>query len=302
MTAKDRNEDLNKEGCGRVVLYKEFGIVHAYTLECGYHSNTAEKQLPEIPNKNLKFKLRCKESNGLYTYDLKPLEGVEGEQAIGIQEQELDDTDNDHYKQGVPFYTTNVFSNLGKNLMVTLLDIWNKNPYPRVEDPNSLRKELASQNRKLDRFRREQSHLKTKEQNIVQLIEENFYATWRKRIACVDKRKKISSLISTKRASTLTKESDSRSIYYRDKPTKVSTATKFRASSEKEVLVITQYNREKDKDRDRDRDRDKDRDKDKDKDKEMNKELSCRPLRPKDVEDGSVFMKYSYKFRISKKF
>jgi hypothetical protein len=32
MKAKDRFEDMNKEGCGRVVLYKEFGVIHAYTL------------------------------------------------------------------------------------------------------------------------------------------------------------------------------------------------------------------------------------------------------------------------------
>lgn len=40
MKAKDRNEDMNKEGCGRVVFYKEFGLTHSYTLECGYHCNT----------------------------------------------------------------------------------------------------------------------------------------------------------------------------------------------------------------------------------------------------------------------
>lgn len=32
MKAKDKNEDLSKEGCGRVVFYKDFGVTHAYTL------------------------------------------------------------------------------------------------------------------------------------------------------------------------------------------------------------------------------------------------------------------------------
>ena len=40
MKAKDRNEDISKEGCGRVVFYKDFGLTHSYTLECGYHCNT----------------------------------------------------------------------------------------------------------------------------------------------------------------------------------------------------------------------------------------------------------------------
>ena len=40
MKAKDKNEDISKEGCGRVVFYREFGLTHSYTLECGYHCNT----------------------------------------------------------------------------------------------------------------------------------------------------------------------------------------------------------------------------------------------------------------------
>ena len=47
MKAKDRNEDFSKEGCGRVVFYKEFGLVHSYTLECGYHQKTADNTLQD---------------------------------------------------------------------------------------------------------------------------------------------------------------------------------------------------------------------------------------------------------------
>lgn len=45
MKAKDRNEDISKEGCARVVFYKEFGLVHSYTLECGYHLNSYDNTL-----------------------------------------------------------------------------------------------------------------------------------------------------------------------------------------------------------------------------------------------------------------
>lgn len=45
MTFKDSNENMTKEGCGRVVAYRTTGIVHSYTLELGFH--TCEKrQLP----------------------------------------------------------------------------------------------------------------------------------------------------------------------------------------------------------------------------------------------------------------
>lgn len=40
MTAKDRNDDLTKEGCGRVVFNKMFGQIYAYTMECGYTQST----------------------------------------------------------------------------------------------------------------------------------------------------------------------------------------------------------------------------------------------------------------------
>ena len=36
MTLKDKNEDLTKEGCGRVVFNRILGQVYAYTVECGY--------------------------------------------------------------------------------------------------------------------------------------------------------------------------------------------------------------------------------------------------------------------------
>lgn len=55
MKAKDRNEDFSKEGCGRVVFYKEFGLVHSYTLECGYHQNTADNTLQNEQNTGLRY-------------------------------------------------------------------------------------------------------------------------------------------------------------------------------------------------------------------------------------------------------
>ena len=39
MNAKDKNEDLSKEGCGRVVFNTHFSMPYAYTMECGYTSS-----------------------------------------------------------------------------------------------------------------------------------------------------------------------------------------------------------------------------------------------------------------------
>ena len=36
MNAKDKNEDMTKEGAGRVVFNTHFNMPFAYTMECGY--------------------------------------------------------------------------------------------------------------------------------------------------------------------------------------------------------------------------------------------------------------------------
>jgi hypothetical protein len=65
--------------------------------------------------------------------------------------------------------------------VITILDIWNKNPYSRLDDLNVHRKEIAERQAKLDRFRKEQAGIKTKQKRIVELIEEQFYGDWHKR-------------------------------------------------------------------------------------------------------------------------
>lgn len=60
MKAKDKNEDISKQGCGRVVFYKQFGLIHSYTLECGYHMNTFDNPLQNPINTNLKYLVKYK--------------------------------------------------------------------------------------------------------------------------------------------------------------------------------------------------------------------------------------------------
>jgi hypothetical protein len=48
----------------------------------------------------------------------------------------MDDVGSEHYRSPSALYTQRTFGNLGKNILVSILDIWGKNPYPRVADPN----------------------------------------------------------------------------------------------------------------------------------------------------------------------
>ena len=59
--------------------------------------------------------------------------------------------------------------------------MWHKNPYTRIVDANEQRKEIAEKQAKLDRFKKEQAGIKTKQKKIVELIETQFYAEWHKR-------------------------------------------------------------------------------------------------------------------------
>lgn len=79
------------------------------------------------------------------------------------------------------FFQPETFYNLGRNICISILDVWNKNPYTRVQNANEQRKEIADRQAKLDRFKKEQAGIKTKQKKIVELIETQFYAEWHKR-------------------------------------------------------------------------------------------------------------------------
>lgn len=65
--------------------------------------------------------------------------------------------------------------------MISLLDVWNKNPFTRITDIGAHRKEIAERQSKIDRFRKEQAGIKAKQKRIVELIEEQLYGEWHKR-------------------------------------------------------------------------------------------------------------------------
>ena len=55
MNAKDKNEDMTKEGCGRVVFNTHFQVPYAYTMECGYTCSTYINEICTIENAHRKF-------------------------------------------------------------------------------------------------------------------------------------------------------------------------------------------------------------------------------------------------------
>ena len=107
MRCKDRNDVKTKAGCGRVVAAKEFGLVHAYTLECGYHCAT---EFRSIVNLN-------------QYYRNSPWKYTQGD---------VSDWSSKLYVNGPPEFTPSIYENIGKQLLVSILDIFEWNPVSRI--------------------------------------------------------------------------------------------------------------------------------------------------------------------------
>ena len=159
MNSKDRKEQMTKEGSGRVQVYRLCNIIHSYTLECGFHqSNDANELAPPI------------QSDKKYGNDKQ----------YSFVEDSIEDVKGSIYQNGPPLYTVEIFENIGKNLLVSILDIFDKNPYSRIlnssyKNMDIVRREVALQVSKLDRFKKEEGKLMTKCKKITDFINETFY-------------------------------------------------------------------------------------------------------------------------------
>ncbi len=110
MNAKDRFEDLTKEGCGRVVMHKEANIIHSYSLQCGIISANNENVIPEPSNAEFKV----------------------GSKGLVREKLESKDYDGIRLADGTRLFQQDSYRNLGKNLLVSILDVYDKNPYNRI--------------------------------------------------------------------------------------------------------------------------------------------------------------------------
>lgn len=95
----------------------------------------------------------------------------------------MEDLSSDFYKNNpIPRFTIEAFENVGKALLVSILDIFEKNPYSRIPNTtyksiDNIRKEIAMATTKIDRFRKE-GNAKKKAKRIAELAYETFYKTF----------------------------------------------------------------------------------------------------------------------------
>jgi hypothetical protein len=112
MNMKDRNEEMTKEGCGRVVFNRILGQIYSYTMECGYTYSNYLNQLEPVSNMHRKH------------------------DKLGIITEDLDNIKGPYYSgKKISFFTIRSYQNLGRCILISILDLFDKNPFSRI--PNT---------------------------------------------------------------------------------------------------------------------------------------------------------------------
>ncbi|EAR85016.2 zinc carboxypeptidase family protein (macronuclear) [Tetrahymena thermophila SB210] len=164
MKARDKFEEMTKEGCGRVQVHQITKIIHAYTLECGFHQATQLNYLP--PASNAEFKI-----NDVLGFDYDPAEDNQSEIYKGKKEP--------------PVFVPILYQDVGKAILVTILDIFEKNPYSRI--PNSsyktidnIRRSIGWDCARIERFRKDPLAYK-KARKFNEFIQEAFFSEFERK-------------------------------------------------------------------------------------------------------------------------
>ncbi|KAL4471783.1 hypothetical protein ABPG72_008801 [Tetrahymena utriculariae] len=165
MKSKDRQDDLTKEGCGRVFVYQTSKIVHSYTLECGFHHATQLNPIAPCSNSDFKVNIEGKE----YKLD-------ENDKNLNVSNFLIQNGDG-----GINYFTPQMFEESGKAVLISLLDVYEKNPYSRIANTSysnieNIRKETAAEVARSDRIRQEDAQSYSKAKNIINLINESFFS------------------------------------------------------------------------------------------------------------------------------
>lgn len=116
---------------------------------------------------------------------------------FACKENDFTNIESDIYKETPTYYTIEMFEDIGKAMMVSILDIFEKNPCSRIVNTQygnmeTLRRELAKDTSKITRFKRDLA-VTRKCKRINELAKEVFYDDFAKK-NCFQREKHSSSL------------------------------------------------------------------------------------------------------------
>ena len=77
----------------------------------------------------------------------------------GFEKDSMEDIKSDFYKSSRFYFNQEAYENVGKNMMISILDIFEKNPYSRLPNTHyktldNIRKVVANETTKVERFRK----------------------------------------------------------------------------------------------------------------------------------------------------
>jgi Predicted carboxypeptidase len=122
LASKEKGEGKDKDGAGRVALYKATGLVNCYTLECNYNSGKIRNILSKLPREN-EIQI-VEEGNIIENYFSHFLEKTKDPSVIESLTNETTICSETYVAEG--------FEQIGEGIVVSVLDMIDKNPISRI--------------------------------------------------------------------------------------------------------------------------------------------------------------------------
>ncbi|KAK4471692.1 hypothetical protein MN116_005096 [Schistosoma mekongi] len=138
MYQKDCKSNSTKEGAGRVALWKHLGLTHCYTVECNYNSGPLPGRLSRFIASVLPNDSECFTPVGAF-YGPHWSNIVNTASSHSLNSSLNPYTNTSHNTQngnktlmGVPRYTPAHYEDVGRALMIAILDFNQINPWPKI--------------------------------------------------------------------------------------------------------------------------------------------------------------------------
>ncbi|RTG89204.1 uncharacterized protein DC041_0000438 [Schistosoma bovis] len=138
MYQKDRKGTSTKEGAGRVALWKHLGLTHCYTVECNYNSGPLPGRLSRFIASAHPNDSKCFTPIGaFYGPYWSDMVNTASSQSFNFSFNASSSTSHTSHSgnqalNGIPRYTPAHYEDVGRALMITILDFNRINPWPKI--------------------------------------------------------------------------------------------------------------------------------------------------------------------------
>ncbi|CAH8561604.1 unnamed protein product [Schistosoma rodhaini] len=138
MYQKDRKGTSTKEGAGRVALWKHLGLTHCYTVECNYNSGPLPSRLSRFIASAHPNDSKCFTPIGaFYGPHWSDMVNTASSQSFNFSFNACSSTSHTSQSgnqalNGIPRYTPAHYEDVGRALMIAILDFNQINPWPKV--------------------------------------------------------------------------------------------------------------------------------------------------------------------------